>query len=652
MNIFLTLLAFTLAFFGADPALFPFVFLGINTKVSRLIFDGDDRKYQATLRDMDKKTQSTFARMKKFGKQHALAIAAALTGLVYAATKLVGIYAIQEASENRLRAALRATGQEVTQNTAKIKKWAAELQKTTTVGDEQAISLAAMGVNMAKLSTEQLPLAMKTIANYRAGLAKADGKMKDINKTGQRVFQWLNDLSTAVTELDAYIAGWTETDSRHVKQLLESGRKMEAQNFVLEKLNANYKGMAAAQREGTGILKSLNNAFGDAKEKIGQIIWKGIQPLINKITESMEGFELSEETIDKWAGRISNAAAAVEVLVKVVWAVLAPLRFLMKISDQLYTSLDRFHKSNTATPEEIRRRLGLGGDGLTPETATVLPATVVTPDKEKDPIVADKLLKLPRSEEEIEHEIALLRMRNAGISEEVSKWYDKLYQLAQKRKKAEAVLNQTADNEEAKRQKAAAQKELDLIKMKEEEATKQVEKEMEKRNAFSFNEAKTAIGNLGLIVGGREKAAKLVAIMDTAQAVRGLYKSLFTEPPKIFAKIVGQTGLWGIAKAVAVSAAAAVAIKQGISRVKGYNTGGYVPGRASLGDVVPAMLTGGEFVVNSDAAATNRNILEAINSGRGTSPGGSGAFDVMIGFKDDADKWLEASITRREESGY
>ena len=624
--------------------------MGVTTKVSKLVFDGDDRKYQQTLANMDKKTQSTFARLKRFGKQHALAIGASIAGIVYSTAKLIKTYGAQEQAENRLRAALRARGRDTEAELKRVKEWSAELQRNTTVTDEQATAVAAMGINMANLSGDQLPKAIAAIADYRAGLAKTDGVMRDMTSTGRRVFQWLNDLDTSVTEIEKHVAGWTEADTELVKQLIESGKKIEAQDYVIRKLGESYKGAAAAQREGTGILKSLNNAFGDAKEKIGEVIFKGLEPLFKKVTENLEGFKLSEETIDKWAGRVETAANIVAGLVKVIWELTAPIRWTIKLFDQAASKLSEWHGKNMATPEEIRSRLGLGGPGSSPETATTVPTTTVTADKPAEDTDPLRVLKLPRSQEEIEHELQLLRMRNSGVAAEISTWYDTLHKLAKKRKEAEKVLNQKADSDEAKRQKEAAKKELELIKMKEEQATKLMEEESAKRQKLSFDEAKTAISNLGVIVGGREKAAKLVAVMDTAQAVRSLYKSLFTDPPRIFSKIASQTGIWGLAKAAAVSAAAAVAIKQGISRVKGYNKGGYVPGNAAMGDVIPARLTGEEFVVNAPATAENRDLLERINAG--LSPGGDGTFRVEIGLKGDADKFIEVLDVQRVESGY
>jgi tape measure domain-containing protein len=67
--------------------------------------------------------------------------------------------------------------------------------------------------------------------------------------------------------------------------------------------------------------------------------------------------------------------------------------------------------------------------------------------------------------------------------------------------------------------------------------------------------------------------------------------------------------------------------------IRGYATGGVISAfGSSRGDTIPAMLSGGEFVVNSAATARNRPYLEAINSGANitrSSGGGRGAVTVV-----------------------
>jgi hypothetical protein len=54
-----------------------------------------------------------------------------------------------------------------------------------------------------------------------------------------------------------------------------------------------------------------------------------------------------------------------------------------------------------------------------------------------------------------------------------------------------------------------------------------------------------------------------------------------------------------------------------------YATGGYIAGPGTgTSDSIPARLSNGEYVVNAAATARNRDLLEAINSGRGYASGG------------------------------
>ena len=64
------------------------------------------------------------------------------------------------------------------------------------------------------------------------------------------------------------------------------------------------------------------------------------------------------------------------------------------------------------------------------------------------------------------------------------------------------------------------------------------------------------------------------------------------------------------------------------TRPRGFNQGGQVynspsivPGPNVNADIVPAMLTPGEFVVNRESTAANLPLLQAINNGGSKGPG-------------------------------
>ena len=113
---------------------------------------------------------------------------------------------------------------------------------------------------------------------------------------------------------------------------------------------------------------------------------------------------------------------------------------------------------------------------------------------------------------------------------------------------------------------------------------------------------------LATSVMGQERASKIIAGIEAAQALRKLKQDLATKPGEAYATTVGQMGFWGIASAILASAAVAMQIKAAISGIRKFREGGIVPGNPLRGDAVPAMLQAGEGVIPRDLVSELRNM--------------------------------------------
>ena len=76
----------------------------------------------------------------------------------------------------------------------------------------------------------------------------------------------------------------------------------------------------------------------------------------------------------------------------------------------------------------------------------------------------------------------------------------------------------------------------------------------------------------------------------------------------------------------------------------GYNMGGWIGGQGNK-DTVPLVGSPGEFIVNRQAAAQNRELLEAMNSGQPVQPTGGGVTYNIHTF--DLDEAMKV-LSRRE----
>ena len=113
------------------------------------------------------KISKAFDKLKKNAKLVAIAGIGALSAMIVKTTRLFGV---QEKAIVKMEAALKSSGQEVKNNSKDFQKFASELQKITTVGDEASLGLLQIATNMG-LNSKQAKQATKDAI----GLSKAFG---------------------------------------------------------------------------------------------------------------------------------------------------------------------------------------------------------------------------------------------------------------------------------------------------------------------------------------------------------------------------------------------------------------------------------------------------------------------------------------------
>lgn len=131
-----------------------------------------------------------------------------------------------------------------------------------------------------------------------------------------------------------------------------------------------------------------------------------------------------------------------------------------------------------------------------------------------------------------------------------------------------------------------------------------------------FDNAKTVLNQLAQLQNSKSREisaiGKAAAVTQaTIDAYVAINKALASLPPPFNAVMAAAIGATAFAN---------------VSNIMGLKDGGYVSGPGGpRSDSVPANLSNGEFVVNADATARNRALLEAINSGRSMAGAQQGA---------------------------
>ena len=157
-----------------------------------------------------------------------------------------------EAAQKRLDTAMKTAGVATEGNRAAFKALADELQRTTTIEDDQVVALEAFGLQLG-IMPSQMDGAIKAAANLSAGLGV------DLETALRMIVKANNESFTAFGKLGISID--------------EARAKAEGLPYVLEQINKGVGGQAAAEVETyAGRIKQLGNEWGNLKEAIGGIV--------------------------------------------------------------------------------------------------------------------------------------------------------------------------------------------------------------------------------------------------------------------------------------------------------------------------------------------------------------------------------------------
>lgn len=184
-----------------------------------------------------------FLELGAMGARLATQLPAALLGSIEA-------FGRQEMAVQKLTAAIRANGGNVSEVVPIMREFASEIQRITTYGDEQVLAMQAMASSMG-VSSDQ----MQGVIRSAIGLASA-----------------LNmDVMTAVKAASAAVQGKTTALQEYIPALAKC--KTESEKLaVVQKLSASGFAQARAEAQtATGKLKQCANAWGDLAEVAGGI---------------------------------------------------------------------------------------------------------------------------------------------------------------------------------------------------------------------------------------------------------------------------------------------------------------------------------------------------------------------------------------------
>ncbi len=189
----------------------------------------------------------------------------------------------QEQAEAKLAATLRATGEAAGLSAEQLRRYAAQLQTTTTYGDEAIINAQALLATFQRIKGETFERATKAILDLSAAMGS-----EDLTRTTIQLGKALNDPAKALSALTGLGITFTSTQKQEIEQSARLGDAAKAQALILAELEARFGGLAVTMGQtGTGAMRQFRNAAGDLWEALGKALTPAILLVADAVSQAM-----------------------------------------------------------------------------------------------------------------------------------------------------------------------------------------------------------------------------------------------------------------------------------------------------------------------------------------------------------------------------
>ncbi|MEL7090258.1 MAG: hypothetical protein AAFN94_00850 [Pseudomonadota bacterium] len=212
--------------------------------------------------------------------------------VLLAGRQMLTAYDQQAKAEATVAQAILSTGGAANRTLDDLLGLAGGLQRVTTFGDENILqNVTAPLLTFTKIQGETFDRAQTNVLDM-ATLLRMDLKSASV-----LVGKALNDPIKGISALGRSGVQFSDDQKAVIKALVETGDVAAAQGLILQELETQFGGQAAAAaRVGTGALTQLKNAIGDVQEQLGAEIVGFLPPLLAKVQSAVDWFsQLSPE---------------------------------------------------------------------------------------------------------------------------------------------------------------------------------------------------------------------------------------------------------------------------------------------------------------------------------------------------------------------
>jgi hypothetical protein len=226
-----------------------------------------------------KKTTASLATFEPVFKSMMTAGTIAFAGISLAVVQSVNDAREAIKVEAQLNAVLNSTKGVAGMTADAVLKLSTEMSKMTNYSDEEVTAASNLMLTFTKIGSNIFPTAIKAAADMSAALGQ------DLHSSVIQLGKALQDPILGVAALRRVGVSFTKDQQDFIKSLVDSGKQLEAQKYILREINTEFGGSAEAIASSFTILK---NQVGEVGESIGRALLPVIKQVVGYILPIVE----------------------------------------------------------------------------------------------------------------------------------------------------------------------------------------------------------------------------------------------------------------------------------------------------------------------------------------------------------------------------
>jgi phage-related minor tail protein len=269
------------------------------------------KKLNQTLGKTEKKAATATGNIQRMGVSFRTTVGSvvALTGVVTLFSRSLNVLGERQANVAALSNGLEKLGAGE-RELVRLKEAADELGKATLFDQEDFTQGFALLTSFQSIGVESF----KRVAEAAADVATLTGQ--DVNSSLLQLAKALQDPVRGLTALSRSGTQFTDQQKEQIKALVESGKELEAQDFILQEIEKQYANAARAAGSAgyAGSVDSLQESFRDFQERLATGVQPAVAGTLTALTDLFDLVSKIPEPVGQAALGIGATAAAIIAL--------------------------------------------------------------------------------------------------------------------------------------------------------------------------------------------------------------------------------------------------------------------------------------------------------------------------------------------------